>query len=162
MTYGFSANGLLKQINDNLAAAEAAGVNLRIAKFEFDVALNDSSGVSNKTIAAHGVGVSLPAHAIVCGGFVDVNTLFTSLNANNGTIAIKVVGANDIISATAVSGAPYSSIGRKAIVPKFNTPESTSVKTTAVSEITVTVATSGLTAGTLTGYLYYVEGVASA
>lgn len=135
---------------------------LRVARFTFDTATNDSAGVSNTTVAAHGTGVTLPIHAIVVGGFVDVNTVFTSQNTNNGTIAIKVEGANDIISAAAVSGAPYSSIGRKAIIPKANTPESTSVKATAAREITCTVGTSILTAGKLTGYLYYIEGVASA
>lgn len=135
---------------------------LRVARFTFDTEGEDSAGAANTTVAAHPTGVTLPIHAIVVGGFVDVNTAFTSENTNNATIAIKVEGANDIISAAAVSGAPYSSIGRKAIVPKANTPESTSVKATAAREITCTVATSVLTAGKLTGYIYYVEGVASA
>lgn len=159
--------GWLKDVNDNFADIKPIGTDiglgvLRVARFEFDTAEEDSGGVSNTTVAAHPTGVTLPIHAIVVGGFVDVNTAFTSENTNNATIAIKVEGANDIISAAAVSGAPYSTIGRKAIVPKANTPESTSVKATAAREITVTVATSILTAGKLTGYLYYVEGVASA
>ena len=136
--------------------ADGLGV-LGVARFTFDTAV-----VANRTVAAHGVGVTLPAHAIVVGGFFDVNTLFTSENANNGTIAIHVEGANDIQAAAAVSGAPYSSIGRKAIVPKANTPESTSVKTTVAREITCTVGTSALTAGKLTGFLYYLVSVASA
>jgi hypothetical protein len=92
---------------------------------------------------------------------VDVNTAFTSA-AGTATIAISVEGANDIISAAAVSGAPYSTIGRKAIIPKANTPESTSVKTTLARAITCTVAVQALTAGKLTGYLYFLPGVASA
>jgi len=159
--------GTLKDISDNFADIAPIGTvnglgNLRVARFTFDTAEDDSADVSNTTVAAHGTGVTIPADAIVVGGFVDVNTAFTSQNTNNATIAIKVEGANDIISAAAVSGAPYSTIGRKAIVPKANTPESTSVKTTAAREITCTVATSILTAGKLTGYLYYVEGIASA
>jgi len=160
--------GWLKDIADNFTLlaplfSGSAGLGaLRVARFEFDTAGLDSAGVSNTTVAAHGVGVTIPIHGIVVGGFVDVNTLFTSQNTNNGTIAIHVQAANDIISAAAVSGAPYSSIGRKAIIPKANTPESTSVKATAAREITCTVGTSILTAGKLTGYLYYLEGVASA
>ena len=104
--------------------------------------------------------MTLPAHAIIVGGFVDVNTAFTG--DTNATLAIHVQSANDIIAAAAVSEAPYSTIGRKAIIPKANTPESTSVKTTAAREITCTVGTAALTAGKLTGYLYFVEGIASA
>lgn len=130
---------------------------LGVARFTFDAGV-----VANRTIAAHGTGVTLPIHATVVGGFFDVNTLFTSNGANAGTIAISVEGANDIQAAAAVSGAPYSTIGRKAIVPKANTPESTAVKATAAREITCTVAVQTLLTGKLTGYLFYVVGVASA
>lgn len=157
--------GLLKDISDNFADIAPIGTvngigNLRVARFTYDTAGNDSAGVSNKTVAAHGVGVTLPIYAIVVGGFVDVNTVFTS--GGSGTLAISIESANDIISAAAVSGAPYSTIGRKAITPKANTPESTSVKASAAREITCTVATAALTAGKLTGYIYFVEGIASA
>jgi len=153
--------GTLKDVNDNFAALGPVGADvglgaLRVARFEFDAGV-----VANRTVAAHGTGVTIPANAIIVGGFVNVNTLFTSANANNGTIAISVDGANDIISAAAVSGAPYSSIGRKAIIPKANTPESTSVLASVAREITCTVAVSALLTGKLTGYLYYVEGSVS-
>ena len=163
--------GWLKDMNDNFdtleplasgdLAAGGLGV-LRVARFSFDTAGVDSAGVANTTVAAHGTGVTIPIHGIVVGGFFDVNTAFTSASGNTGQIAIHVQGANDIQTAAAVSGAPYSTIGRKAIVPKANTPESTSVKATAAREITCTVSVAALTAGKLTGYLYYVEGVASA
>lgn len=156
--------GWLKDVNDNfdvlepLANTDAAGLGvLRVARFEFDCAV-----AGNLPIGAHGTGVTLPIHSIVVGGFIDVNTKFDSDATDAGTIAIHVQAANDIISAAAVSGAPFSTAGRKAIVPKANTPESTSVKCTAAREITVTVAEEPLLTGKLTGYLYYVEGVASA
>jgi hypothetical protein len=158
--------GWLKDVNDNFAAIAPVdtvvglGV-LRVARFVFDTAGTDSAGVSNKTAAAHPTGVTLPIHAIVVGGFFDVNTAFDSA-ASTAEIAIHVVGANDVQTAAAVSGAPYSTVGRKAIVPKANTPESTSLKCTAASEITCTVTVQALTVGKLTGYLYYVEGIASA
>jgi hypothetical protein len=159
-----SSAGWLKDTEDNFQALEplingdnnGLGV-LRVARFTFDAGI-----AANRTIAAHGTGVTIPIHAIVVGGFFDVNTAFTSAETNTGTIAISVQGANDIQAAAAVSGAPYSTVGRKAIVPKANTPESTSVKTTAAREITCTVAVAALLTGKLTGYLYYVEGIASA
>jgi autotransporter translocation and assembly factor TamB len=126
------------------------------------VATFDASIAGNQTIAAHGLGVTLPQYAIVVGGFFDVNTVFHSAGADAGTIAISVAGANDIQTAAAVSGAPYSTINRKAIVPKSNTPESTAVKATVASEITATVAGQVLSSGKLTVYLYFVCGKASA
>ncbi len=144
------------QINRVDTSVDGLGF-LRVARFTFDAGV-----AANQSIAAHGTGVTLPAQAVIVGGFFDVNTVFTSAGANAGTIAISVEGANDIQTAAACSGAPYSTIGRKAIVPKANTPESTSVKTTAAREITCTVAGQILSAGKLTGFLYYVEDVASA
>lgn len=158
-----SISGWLKDVYDNFALLkefvnEDVGLGaLRVARFVFDAGV-----VANRPIGAHGVGVTIPIHGIVVGGFFDVNTAFTSADTNTGTIAIHVQAANDIQTAAAVSGAPYSTTGRKAIVPKANTPESTSVKASAAREITCTVAVAALTAGKLTGYLYYVEGVASA
>ena len=155
--------GWLKDMIDNFAelggiTSGAVGLGaLRVARFEFDCAV-----VGNRTIDPHGTGVIIPIHGIVVGGFIDVNTLFTSDVTNTGTIAISVQAANDVISAAAVSGAPYSSIGRKAIIPKANTPESSSLKASAAREITCTVAVAALLTGKLTGYLYYVEGVAAA
>jgi len=159
--------GLLQDVNANFTdlggvTSGAAGLGaLRVARFLYDGAGLDSAGVSNLTVAAHPTGVTLPANAIVVGGFFDVNTLFTSA-AGTATIAISVEAANDIQTAAAVSGAPYSTIGRKAVVPKADTPESTSVKATVAREITCTVAVQALLTGKLTGYLYYVEGLASA
>ena len=161
--------GWLKDVNDNFEAlgpvdGEVDGLgSLRVARFTYDTAGTDSAGVSNKTAAAHGTGVTIPNHSIVCGGFVDVNTAFDSAGGG-ATLAISVQGANDIITAADVdaTGSAFATIGRKAIVPKANTPESTSIKLTAAREITCTVAVEALTAGKLTGYLYYVEGIASA
>lgn len=128
-----------------------------IARVTFDAGI-----VANRAVGAKVSAVTLPINAIVIGGFFDVNTLFTSVNANNGTIAIHVEGAADIQAGAAVSGAPYSSIGRKPIVPKNNTPDSTSVKCTAARAITFTVAVSDLLTGKLTLFLEYVVSAVSA
>lgn len=146
-----SPDGFLHRLSNNFA--------MRIAAVTFDTAGVDSSGVSNKTAAAHGTGIKLPAHAIVCGGFMDVNTAFTGSGAS---VAVHIESANDIQTAAAISGAPWSTIGLKAIVPKANTPESTAIKLTAERELTVTVSAAALTAGKVTIYLYYLTGIASA
>ena len=157
-----SGAGWLKDFNDNfdtlepLIGGDAAGLGvLRVARCVYDLGT-----AGNRTVGAHGTGVTIPIHAIIVGGFLDVNTAITG--EASATLALHVQAANDIVSAAAVSGAPWSTIGRKAIVPKANTPESTSVKTTAAREITFTVAVDALLTGKVTGYLYFVEGIASA
>lgn len=131
---------------------------LRVARATFD----PSANALVRPIAAYDLGVTIPISAIVVGGFFVVHTLFTSAGGNAGTIAISIQSANDIQAAAAVSGVPYSSIGRKAIVPKANTPESTGIELTAARAVTATVAVQALTAGKLTVFLYYVVGAVSA
>lgn len=155
-------NGWLKDAHDNFQAlgpliggdADGLGV-LRVARATYDLGV-----AANRPIGAHGLGVTLPIHATIVGGWMDVNTAVTG--ELNATLAIHVQAANDIQAAAVVSGAPWSTIGRKAIVPKANTPESTSIKTTAAQEITATVGTAALLTGKVTIYLFYVEGIASA
>lgn len=114
-----------------------------------------------RTQGAHGLGVTIPIQAVVLGGFYEVNTACASAN-NTSTIALNIEGANDIFTATAVSDAKLSTTGRKAITPKFNTPETTAIKCTAAREITATVAVQDLTAGKITVVLFYVVGKACA
>lgn len=96
---------------------------------------------------------SIPKNAIIIGGFVEVDTAVTS--GGSATLALKVESAGDIVAAAAVSGAPWSSTGRKDVVPDFT--GSATVKTTAARKIVATIATAALTAGVLDVVLFYVE-----
>lgn len=154
-------HGWLKDVRDNFAAladfvssADGLGA-LRVARVTYDLGT-----AANRTVGAHALGTSLPAQAIVVGGFMEVNTALTG--EENATLAVSILNANDIQTAVAVSGAPWSTTGRKAIVPKANTPESTSIKLTAAKQVTFTVGTAALLTGKVTVYLYYVEGAATA
>ena len=144
--YNLSAAGLVKASQDAINNGT-----LKIAKFVFDAGV-----AANRPIGAHGTGVIIPDDSIVVGGFIVVETKFDSDATDAGTIAISVNGANDIVAATAVSGAPYSTTGKKAIVPKINTPEATSIVLTADREITCTVAVEPLLSGKLNGVLIYI------
>jgi hypothetical protein len=142
------------KVNDGVNAV------LKCLIAQFDVAGRDTAGALNTTIAAHPVGVNLPPYALIVGGFMDVNTVVTGAGAS---LAVSVVSANDIQTAAAISGAPWSTIGRKAIVPKANTPESTSIKLAATPlPVVFTVSAAVLTAGKVTCYLYYLDGFVSA
>jgi hypothetical protein len=96
-------------------------------------------------------GDTIPSGAIILGGLVEVTTALTSGGA--ATVAIKVEGAGDIVAAAAISGAPWSTTGRKSVIPVFT--GATSVKTTAARSIVATVATAALTAGVFNVYLVY-------
>lgn len=136
-------------------AGEAAGLGLfRVARAEF----NPSLTAGMRTIAAHGLGQTLPDNAIICGGFHDVITTFTSAT-DAATIAISAQGANDLVSALAISnGANIWDAGLHPLIPKANTPETTGIKLTAAREITATVAVEALTAGKSVIYVLYLPG----
>lgn len=120
------------------------------ATYDFDV--------DGGAIGAISLGRTIPDNGIVLGGFVEVATTLTSAT-DAATVAIHVEGANDIVAAIAINNVanPWDA-GRKAIIPKFNTPESTAVKTTADRLVTATVAVEALTAGKFTVWLFYVIG----
>lgn len=100
------------------------------------------------------LGASLiPSGAVILGGFVDVVTPPTSGGA--GTLAISVEGAGDIVVAAAVSGAPWSTTGRKNVVPAWT--GATSVKTTQARDVSAVIAAFALTAGVVDVYLAYIE-----
>lgn len=103
-------------------------------------------------------GDTIPDNAVIMGGFVDVITTCTTAGADAGTMALHVNAANDIVNAVAVNAAnpgQYDA-GQRAIIPKINTPESTSVKTTAARSITATIAGQAFTAGKFHVFLFYV------
>lgn len=157
---GTSVTATASEINSGVQPASVGtdGLGRRgVARFTFD----PTATAASRTAAAHGTGVTLPINAVVIGGFYDVNTALTSTNST-AQVAISVEAANDILTATAVSNAILGTIGRKAIVPKNNTPESTSVKATAAREITVTVSVEALLGGKITGFLEYVVSAVSA
>lgn len=94
----------------------------------------------------------IPPNAVILGGFVEVDTAVTS--GGSGTLAINVESAGDMVAAAAVSGAPWSTSGRKSIIPVFT--GATSVKTTVARKIQATIATAALTAGALDVVLTYI------
>ncbi len=152
MNTGTKASPVWQQFFSPIAATDGL-MGFGVARATF----NPSATSGERTVAAHTLGVTIPDKAIVCGGVVQVNTAFTSA-ASTATIAISIQGADDIIAAAAVSGAPFSSTGLKAIVPKINTPETTGIALTAARLVTATVAVQALTAGKATINLVYLMG----
>ena len=116
---------------------------LKTAIGEYDFAV-DGGAIGTIVLRGSGAnGGSLPNGAVVEGGYIEIDTAFTTGTA--ATMAIQIEAANDLQTATVVSGAPYSTTGRKAIVPVFTA--ATTIKTTAARSLTAVIATGTITAG---------------
>lgn len=131
---------------------EGDGQFVRAAVADYDFAVDGGA------IGAIPIGNVLPDNAIILGGFVEVETTFTSAT-DAATVALSIATADDLVAAVAISNAgnPWDA-GRQAIVPKFNTPESTSVKLTAANAVDLTIAVEALTAGKAHVVLFYMLG----
>jgi hypothetical protein len=108
-------------------------------------------GGAISTILLRSPAGAIPIGSIIIGGYLDVTTGFTTGSA--ATAAITVEAANDIVSATVVSGAPYSTTGIKAVIPIFTA--ATMIKTTADRNPSIVIATGTITAGIMGVVLFY-------
>lgn len=116
---------------------------LKSAVGEYDFAV-DGGAIGAITLRGSGpLGNQIPSGSVIVSGYIEIDTLFTT--GTSATMAISIEGANDVVSATIVSGAPYSTTGRKSIVPAGT--GATSLKTTAARSIVATIATGTVTAG---------------
>ena len=124
---------------------------LKTAEGEYDFAV-DGGAVGSITLrSVNAAGAALPVGAVIMGGYVDVLTAVTSGGA--GTVAINSEGAGDLVAAAAVSGAPWSTTGRKSVIPVFT--GASTVKTTAARNLVATIATAALTAGKFRVVVFY-------
>lgn len=121
-------------------------VELKIARGRYDFTV-DGGAVGDIDLTRT---AQIPAGAVILGGFVEVDTAVVGTGAS---VALKVEGAGDIVAAAAVSGAPWSTTGRKSVVPVFT--GATTVKTTAARKIVATVSAAVLTAGVFDVVLFY-------
>lgn len=126
---------------------------LKTAAGEYDFAVDGGAigSITLRSTAAASLGGGVPAGSVITGGYVEVDTALTS--SGSATVAITLEGAGDLVAAAAYSGAPWSSTGRKSIIPVGT--GATTVKTTANRNLTATIATAALTAGAFRVVVYY-------
>ena len=152
---GVTATAAEVNINDvSLARADGLG-----GMFVYSATF-DATVAANRTVGAHALGVSVPANMLVVGGCVDVLKTFTDGASDTATIAIHVVGANDIVSAVSIaaSGNAWDQ-GRHDIIPDGT--GSSFVKTTEASAITATVGDAALTDGKAVVHLICIKATAN-
>jgi hypothetical protein len=115
---------------------------------EYDFAI-DAGAIG--TIVLRSSDGTIPSGSYIMQSVLDVLTLFTTGTA--ATAAITIEAANDIVSATIVSGAPYSTTGLKTTV-QLGTG-ATMVKTSAARAPSLVIATGTITAGKFRLVLQY-------
>lgn len=120
---------------------------LKEVKGEYDFA-TDGGAVGTLNLRGDD---ELPANAVILGGYIEVDTPPTSGGA--ATVAVNSEAAGDLQAAAAISGAPWSTTGRKSIAPAFT--GATSVKTTAARKLAIAIATAALTAGKFRVVVFY-------
>lgn len=113
---------------------------LKTYKGEYDFAVD---GGAIGTIVLRSDDGPIPSGSVILGGYLEIDTLFTTGTA--AVAGLQVEGAGDIVASTIVSGAPYSTTGRKSIIPVFT--GATTVKTTASRAPSMVVGTGTITAG---------------
>ncbi len=141
----------IDEVPGNPLASTGARMDLlKVLPFEYDV-----SGGDDGDQGTIGLGKWLPDNARVIACIVDVITTFTSAG-DTATIALKVEGANDLVSALAINDGddPWDAGGGTIPVPDLQ-DMSTQPKTTQARQVSAVVATQDLTAGKLQGYLLY-------
>ncbi|MBA2559205.1 MAG: hypothetical protein H0V07_04840 [Propionibacteriales bacterium] len=121
-----------------------------VAAYDFAV-----EGGAMSTIGLTGT-TGIPSGAIVLNVFLDVTTVPTSGGA--ATIAVQIEAANDVVAAAAITGAPWSTTGRKNGIPQAG---ATSLKTTAARDVSIVIGTAALTAGVFVVYVEYTNPTAN-
>jgi len=132
------------KINDMTAAYTAEGINVkRIARITYDTA-TDGGG-----IGAHALGVTLPAKSLITEAYMYTDTQF--VDAGSGTVAISCEDANNIYTATDITGNAAGTIvqGTASYDAKVNSIAN-------ACEVTATVSTATQTSGKLTIFVEYV------
>jgi hypothetical protein len=132
----------------------SGATNLKSAQGEYDFAV-DGGAISTITLRQGGGTLPnvIPAGSIILGGWIEVDTLVTTASGNTGTVAVNSEGAGDLLAAAITSGAPWSTTGRKSIIPVST--GATTVKTTVSRSLAITVATAAITAGKFRVVVYY-------
>lgn len=107
------------------------------------------TATGGKAIGAYGLGLTLPKGCTVTKAYYKVLTTFTSAT-DAATIALKVVSANDLVTAIAISDVsnPWDAGGMVVTTATGSMANELAITTTD-TEVTATVAVEALTAGKL-------------
>lgn len=126
---------------------------LKCVAWKYDFAVHGGA------VGTLNTGVRLPNGAVVVNAFATVLTAPTSTNST-ATIAFQSQAANDIFTAAAVSGAPWSTTGQKLAIPDLATVADYKTMTTE-KELKMLIAVEALLGGVVNFFVMYVENTAA-
>lgn len=125
---------------------------LKTAIGEYDFAV-DGGAVSTITLRSGVESTSnlLPVGSVIVSGYIEVDTILASAGA--AAVAVGIESTTDLLGSTAYGSSPWSSTGRKSILPAAT--GATSVKTTEARALDITIATAALTGGKFRVVVFY-------
>jgi hypothetical protein len=123
-----------------------------------------AAGTGNQTctsvtaIGQHYLGATLPDNALVIGGGVEVLTTLADGDDDSATVAIQINGADDLVSAVAITteGGAWDA-GNHDIIP--DNTGSSAIKLTAARELLAVIGDTQIGTGRFRVWLLYIEGV---
>lgn len=131
---------------------------LRIVRGTYDFAV-DGGVIGTITLkdSKSRADIVIPDNAVIVDSLVDVTTTFITAGADAGTVALQVEGANDIVSAVAVSdgGNPWDA-GLHAGIPVGTV--ATAFKLTQARTPSVVIGGQAVTAGAMVVTYQYIVG----
>lgn len=131
VTYHFDGSGI---------GVGAGPASKRLVYGVYDFAVN-TGGTGLYSIARLNKG------AQIVGGFVEVIGTPTAVSGTPA-IGINSLGTGDILASASVLGAPWSTVGKKAILPNTSTP--TVITMTADTDVKVAITTAAISTGKFT------------
>lgn len=124
------------------------GTSPRVARATYSFAVN---GGLVSTIPLFGA-LNIPNGAIIIGGGISIPVTVPA-SGGGATISVGLNTTTDLLAAAAISGAPWSTTGYKAIIPVFTA--ASAVVATAARDISITIGTAALTAGIFDVWVVY-------
>jgi hypothetical protein len=132
---------------------EPGQVSVKVCRGEYDFSRQGGaiSTIPLESAPGDNTGNSIPPGAYILGGFLEVDT---QVAGSGASVAISSEGSGDLVAAAAITGAPWSTTGRKAIIPVFTV--ATLVKTTAARSLAAVITGGALTAGKFRVVVLYI------
>ena len=147
-------NGFVGSVQpENSVLGNELGRKLGVLKCDYKFS-RDGGAVSTIDLKLPGedeVAATLPDNAVIWDGCIDVLTAVTSGGA--AEMSLQANAADDLVIATVVAGAPWSTTGLKVIIPVGSV--ATAIKLTAARTIQSAVSVAVLTAGEFNVFLFY-------
>jgi len=147
-------NGLIANVIALQNAIANGTMVKRTFQFKYRFSVNGGAVASIPLTAVDG---AIPANFVIQSAWLDVLTALTSGGSAEAALT-SGIAANDLISVAVISGAPWSTTGRKVTIPLFATI-STWLKTVTAETPELVVSVAALTAGSFNLFL---EGYVSA